>query len=232
MNNYEKVAEYVDVAANSAGTAAEKFTAYQESVEAHYNTMIASAEALSKQTVSPELLNGFMDAAAAIMDFTAQTHLLEIALASLGSAGAVKGFTVLTARIRDTYDNLSKLTTAFTILQRTSNGSLSVDQFNDLLAVTKGLNAAQLKLVISNKALTTEQRMAILTANGLTTEQAAQTLSTMGLATAEGAATTATFSLTGAMQALKATIASNPIGFPCRCFNVGCERYFGCHERG
>lgn len=213
MDNYEKVEKYVNAAANSAGTAAEKFTAYQESVEAHYNSMIASAEALSKQTVPPELLNGFMDAAAAIMDFTAQAHLLEIALASVGSAAAVKGFSTLTAKIKDVYGNLKNLTTAFSILKTTTDGSVSASQFEDLLAVTKNLSTAQLKLVVSNKALTTEQRMTMLTASGLTTEQAAQTLSTMGLATAEGAATTATFSLTGAMQALKAAIASNPIGF-------------------
>ena len=213
MNNYEKVSKYVDTAANSAGTAAEKFTAYTESIEAHYNSMIASAEALSKQTVPPELLNGLMDAAAAMMDFTAQAHLLEIALASVGSVAAVKGFSVLGVHIKSAYDNVKNLTTAFSLLSHTTAGQITADQFAQLLVVTKNLNAAQLKLIVSNQALTTEQRMAILTSSGLTTKQAAQTLSTMGLASAEGAATTATFSLTGALQALKAAIASNPIGF-------------------
>ena len=98
-------------------------------------------------------------------------------------------------------------------MSKSANVKLSTEQFNQLLTVTKGLNAQQLKLVVSNKALTTEQRIAILTASGLTKEEAQQTLATMGLATAEGAATTATFSLSGAFKALGAAIAANPIGF-------------------
>lgn len=45
MQNYGKAIEYAGVAANSAGTAMSKFEAYQESIEAHMNTLTASAEA-------------------------------------------------------------------------------------------------------------------------------------------------------------------------------------------
>lgn len=213
LTNYDKVAKYVDVAANSYGTAAEKFTAYQESVEAHYNTMIASAEALAKQTVPTELLNGLMDAGSAVMDFATNTNLLSIALSSLGSAFAVKGIALFGGKIKEAYGNVSNLTMAFNLLGKAANVSLSADEFNSLLAVTKNLSTAQLKLVVSNKALTTQQRLAILTASGLTAEEAKQTLVTMGLATAEGTTTAATFSLSGAFKALTASIASNPIGF-------------------
>ena len=213
MQNYGKALEYAEVATNSEGTAMKKFAAYQESVEAHFNSLIASAEALSKQTFPPELLNGFIDAGAAILDFLEATNLLTIALSTLGAALTMKGLSVFGSKIKSIYQSVSNLSTAFNILGKSANVKLSTEQFNQLLTVTKGLNAQQLKLVVSNKALTTEQRMMILTASGLTKEEAQQTLATMGLATAEGAATTATFSLSGAFKALGAAIAANPIGF-------------------
>ena len=213
MQNYGKALEYAEVATNSEGTAMKKFAAYQESVEAHFNSLIASAEALSKQTFPPELLNGFIDAGAAVLDFLEATNLLTIALSTLGAALTMKGLSVFGSKIKSIYQSVSNLSAAFNILGKSATVKLSTEQFNQLLTVTKGLNAQQLKLVVSNKALTTEQRMMILTASGLTKEEAQQTLATMGLATAEGAATTATFSLSGAFKALGAAIAANPIGF-------------------
>lgn len=213
MENYGKALEYAEVATNSEGTAMKKFAAYQESVEAHFNSLIASAEALSKQTFPPELLNGFIDAGAAVLDFLEATNLLTIALSTLGAALTMKGLGVFGSKIKSIYQSVTNLSAAFNILSKSANVKLSTEQFNQLLTVTKGLNAQQLKLVVSNKALTTEQRMMILTASGLTKEEAQQTLATMGLATAEGAATTATFSLSGAFKALGAAIAANPIGF-------------------
>ena len=213
MNNYEKVAEYVNVAANSAGTAAEKFKAYEESVAAHYNTLIASAEAFAQKSVPTEFINGLLDAGSAILDFLTYTELLKTALAGLSSALAVKGVSAMGKKIKDVTQTVSKLSTAFNLLDKAAKVDLSADEFNSLLAATKGLNAQQLKLIVSSKNLTNQQRMQILMASGLTEQEAAQTLATMGLATAEGTATAATFSLSGAFKALTAAIAANPIGF-------------------
>lgn len=213
LTNYDKVAEYVNVAANSAGTAAEKFKAYEESVAAHYNTLIASAEAFAQKSVPTEFINGLLDAGSAILDFLTYTELLKTALAGLSSALAVKGVSAMGKKIKDVTQTVSKLSTAFNLLDKAAKVDLSADEFNSLLAATKGLNAQQLKLIVSSKNLTNQQRMQILMASGLTEQEAAQTLATMGLATAEGTATAATFSLSGAFKALTAAIAANPIGF-------------------
>lgn len=213
LTNYDKVAQYVDVAANSAGTAAEKFKAYEESVAAHYNTLIASAEAFAQKSVPTEFINGLLDAGSAILDFLTYTELLKTALAGLSSALAVKGVSAMGKKIKDVTQTVSKLSTAFNLLDKAAKVDLSADEFNSLLAATKGLNAQQLKLIVSSKNLTNQQRMQILMASGLTEQEAAQTLATMGLATAEGTATAATFSLSGAFKALTAAIAANPIGF-------------------
>lgn len=213
MENYDTALKYAETSMNSAGTATEKFNAYLESVQAHYNSLVASAEALAKQTVPTSLMNGLMDAASAVLDFLTATNLLTIALSSLTAALSVKGLAVFGSKIKNIYQSVSKLSTAFNLLDKAAKIDLSADEFNSLLAATKGLNAQQLKLIVSSKNLTNEQRMQILMASGLTKEQAAQTLATMGLATAEGTATAATFSLSGAFKALTAAIAANPIGF-------------------
>ena len=213
MENYDTALKYAETSMNSAGTATEKFNAYLESVQAHYNSLVASAEALAKQTVPTNLMNGLMDAASAVLDFLTATNLLTIALSSLTAALSVKGLAVFGSKIKNIYQSVSKLSTAFNLLDKAAKVDLSADEFNSLLAATKGLNAQQLKLIVSSKNLTNEQRMQILMASGLTKEQAAQTLATMGLATAEGTATAATFSLSGAFKTLTAAIAANPIGF-------------------
>lgn len=213
MNNYDKVAKYVEVAANSAGTAAEKFKAYEESIEAHYNTLIASAEAFAQKSVPTEFINGLLDVGSAILDFLTYTELLKTALAGLGSALAVQGVSAMGKKIKDVTQTVSKLSTAFNLLDKAAKVNLSADEFNSLLVTTKGLNTQQLKLIVSSKNLTNQQRMQILMASGLTEQEAAQMLVIMGLATAEGTATAATFSLSGAFKALTAAIAANPIGF-------------------
>lgn len=212
MENYSKAMEYAAVAAESTGTAQEKFDAYLDSMEAHYNTLIASAEALAKQTVSTDFLNGLMDAGSAILDFVTNANLLTVALTALGTAFAIKGVASFVDTVKKAYDHVTRLSQAFDILSKSSDVALSADEFDKLLSVTKSLNSSQMELVVTNQALTAEQRMALLTASGLTAEEAKQTLTTMGLATAEGTATAATFSLSGAFKALGAAIAANPIG--------------------
>lgn len=213
MENYDTASKYAETAMNSAGAATEKFNAYLESVQAHYNSLVASAEALAKQTVPASLMNGIMDAASAVLDFLTATNLLTIALSSLTAALSVKGLAVFGSKIKSIYQSVTNLSAAFNILSKSANVDLSADEFQKLLTLTKGLNAQQLKLIVSSKNLTNQQRMQILMASGLTEQEAAQTLVTMGLATAEGTATAATFSLSGAFKALTAAIAANPIGF-------------------
>lgn len=213
MENYDTASKYAETAMNSAGAATEKFNAYLESVQANYNSLVASAEALAKQTVPASLMNGIMDAASAVLDFLTATNLLTIALSSLTAALSVKGLAVFGSKIKSIYQSVTNLSAAFNILSKSANVDLSADEFQKLLTLTKSLNAQQLKLIVSSKNLTNQQRMQILMASGLTEQEAAQTLVTMGLATAEGTATAATFSLSGAFKALTAAIAANPIGF-------------------
>ncbi|MBP3684700.1 MAG: phage tail tape measure protein, partial [Oscillospiraceae bacterium] len=213
MENYGKSLEYAEVAANSAGTAVQKFEAYQESLGAKINNFVATFESLSLNTFDPQILGALVDAGAAILSFVDNTNLLQSALIGLSTAGVVKGFMMIASGAKNAYGDILRLSTAFSTLNSTTGANVTADQMKTLLTVTNGLSESQLRLVISSKTLTNAQRMAILTAGGLTKEEAAQTLVTMGLASAEATATTATFSLSGAMAVLTAAIKANPIGF-------------------
>lgn len=213
MENYDKAASYMETAANSAGTAEKKFSAYLESLGAKIESFNAAFESLSMNTFDAQFMGGLVDAATALIEFIDGINLLQAALVGLSAAGILKGFTMIANSAKNAYGDVLKLSTAFDIMGKAKGVGVTADQMQTLISVTKGLSESQLRLVVSNKALTNEQRMAILTSSGLTKEQAAQTLSTMGLATAETTATAATFSLSGAMKALGAAIMANPIGF-------------------
>lgn len=212
MNNYEKVAGYVDIAANSAGTAAQKFEAYQDSIAAHANSMKAAFESLSMDTLDADVIKNVLDIGTGVLTLTENLGLLKTALAAIGTVGAVQGITALTSALQNAYNRTAALTEAMRILSAAESGGVLADDLTRLQQLSNGLSAAQMELLVSSQVLTNEQRIAILTANGLTNAQAQQTLSTLGLTVSEGGATAATFSFAGAMEALNLAIAANPIG--------------------
>lgn len=61
MENYGKALEYTTIAAESNGTAMEKFNVYQESAEAKINKTTAAFENLSYTTMNTDVLKGTLD---------------------------------------------------------------------------------------------------------------------------------------------------------------------------
>lgn len=220
MNNYDKVAGYVEVAANSAGTAAKKFEAYQDSIEAHASGMRAAFELLSMDTLDSGLVNGILDVGAAALNATEHFGLLKAAIVALGTMGAAQGLQLLTEVLRTTYTRTVSLTEAMRLLSAAGSGGVLADDLTRLQQLAGNLSAAQLQLVISSQALTNEQRAAILTSGGLSAAETQQALATMGLVTAEGSAAAATFSFSGAIEALNFAISANPIGALVTVFSV------------
>ena len=109
MENYDKVIKYTEVAANSEGTAAEKFSYYTESLEAKTKSLQASLEALASDVLSSELYAAFLDNAKAAADFATETDLVQSALAGLGTAGTTFVFTRLATLIRNTVTSVNQL---------------------------------------------------------------------------------------------------------------------------
>lgn len=82
MENYGKALEYAGVAADSAGTAMEKFTAYEDSIGAKAATFTAAMESLTMDTVDPEFVKDLIEAGTAVVEFAEKAGLLKINLTS------------------------------------------------------------------------------------------------------------------------------------------------------
>lgn len=208
MNNYGQALDYMNVAADSVGTAEKKFSAYSDSIEAKTKTMQAAFESLALDTISTDMVGGFVTAGTAAIQFLDKTQLLTGAMAGLATVGAIKGFTGLSSAITSAYQHLNKFNTALKIVKA---GNIGEAQIQQLATVTSNLSTSQMTAVLSSEALSTEQRIAILTAQGLTAEEAKTALAAMGLATSEGVAAGATNTFSGALKGLWATMQANPI---------------------
>ncbi len=210
FENFDRAMELSKVSADSAGTAMKKFEIYENSLEAATNRLTASFESLAYNTVNEDFLAGLAQSSAEIVEFVDSTKLIQTGLTALAFTGVIKGVLMLGSKMVIAKNNLVNMSAAMRLSLATTQRSTAE---NAMLAgsYTK-LSAAQQRLILSNKKLTAEQRIGILTATGLSRAEAVAQLETMGLVTAEGAAATATFSLRGAWEALKLSIASNPIG--------------------
>lgn len=208
MNNYGNALKYAETAANSAGSALERYGVYQDSIQAKTNELTAAMESLSNNVISEDLYSGIIEATTGIVEFIDKTNLLKGTLAGLVTMGVTKTIASIGAGFITAAKSTAQLTAAMTLFD---NGRSK----QNLLAIgvaCKGLSDQQLKLVLSTKGLTDAQRKSILIGMGVAESEQQQTLTTLGFAAAEDKATISTFSLKGALNSLKTVIATNPIG--------------------
>lgn len=208
MNNFDKVKKYTDLAANSAGSAEQKFGAYLDSIEAKSKSLQAAFEGLANNTISSDVVNNIQEATASLITFIDKTNLLDGAITGLLAGGAVKLFTMLKSGISSATINLNEFNAA---LQIAKTGNIGATEVEQLAQVTNNLSNSQLKAVLSSKALSAEQRIAILTSQGLSQAEAEAKISALGLATSEGVAAGATTTLGGTLKGLWATLKANPL---------------------
>lgn len=209
MENYENVSKYAEIAADSAGSSAEKFNAYLDSVEAKTKSLQAAFEGLTLDIIDPQSIATVIDMTAKVTEFLDKTNLAKSALTGLAVGGAVSGLSSLAHVVGQAANSMSDFGNA---LRLASQGNLGTNEFSRLLNITNRLSASQLQAVLSTEALTDAERMQIITNTGLSEAEARTRLQTMGLSAAEGTATASTMSLSAAAKGLWATLAANPIG--------------------
>ncbi len=208
MNNYSSALEYAGVAADSAGSALERYEAYQNSVEAKTNELTAAIESLSMHTLSEEMFSGIIEATTNIVEFIDKTNVLKGTLAGLATMGISKMFVSMATGLISASRSAAQLTSVMTMF----NMSRSADNLKNIGKACIGLNDNQLKLVLSTKGLTDAQRLQILAGMGVAESEQQQTLATLGFASAEDKATASTISFKGALNSLKAAWNMNPVG--------------------
>lgn len=209
MNNYEQAIKYMNLSADSAGAAEEKFSAYTDSIEAKSKTLQAAFEGLATNSITNDTVKNIISATTAMVKFIDETNLLKGVVTGGFAVGLIKGFTLLRTGISAASMKLNQFSAALKLVKSGNLGQAEIQQLSNL---TANLSQNQLKAVLSSKALSAEQRIAILTAQGLSRSEAEAALSSMGLAAAESTAAGATRTLSGTLKGLWATIKANPIG--------------------
>lgn len=208
MNNWGNALKYSETAANSAGSALERYGVYQDSIQAKTNELTAAIESLSTNIISEDLYSGIIEATTNVVEFIDKTKVLKGTLAGLVTMGISKAFVSMATGIIAASKSTAQLTTAMALFDK----GRSIQNLKDIGAACKGLSDQQLKLVLSTKGLISEDRKAILTGMGLKKTEQEQTLATLGFANAENVATASTFSFKGALNSLMTAISMNPIG--------------------
>ncbi len=209
MEGYNKVLELTEVAANSAGTAVEKFNnSYTNSLEAKQNTLKAAFESMVINSDFDEVYSGIIEATTALVDFMNQTNALKGIMAGLTVSTGIKFFLAVKSGANEAYISLNKFANALKIAKQTK---ISTADFDKLLVLSKGLSASQMKLVLSTNSLTVAQKKELLVASGLSKEEAILQLHTWKMTTAQTGLAAATTSLGNAFKGLWKTIKANPL---------------------
>lgn len=208
LNNYGDALKYSETAANSAGSALERYEIFQDSIQAKTNELTAAMESLSTNAISEELFSGIIEATTGVVEFIDKANILKGTLAGIVTMGVSKAFVSMATGIIAASKSTAQLTAAMALFDK----GRSADNLKDIGATCKGLSDQQLKLVLSTKGLTNVQRQRILVGMGVKDVELQQTLATLGFAEAENVATVSTFSFKGALNSLMTAIMMNPIG--------------------
>lgn len=209
MEGYGKVLELTEVAANSAGTALEKFNnSYKNSLEAKQNDLQASFESMVINSDMDEVYSSILEATKALIDFINHTNALKGVMTGLSVSAGIKGFLTLRTAINESYIAMNQFSNALKIVKQTN---ISTADFDKLLLLTKNLSDNQMKMVLSSNTLGIKQKELLLVNTGLSTEEAQLKLQTLGLTTAQTGLTVATTNLGNAFKGLIASMVANPL---------------------
>ncbi len=212
LEGYNKTLELTEVAANSAGTAVEKFNkSYKESLEAKTNTLQASFESMIMNSDMSEVYGGILDATTALVNLINKTNALKGAMGALAVTGVTKAFLSIKTGAYEAYVNLNKFKSAMDIVDATSISSKSFDK---LLLLSNGLSKSQLQLMLSTDALTISQKKQVLVTAGLSEEQALAQLQSWKMVAANTGLTASTTTVSNAIKGLGASLKALAVAHP------------------
>ena len=152
MNNYNNALALEADSLNSAGTAAEKYEAYNDSLEASLNRVTTEFEELVLQMQESNGIKILAEASANILDFIGNAHILEGALTALL---LIFGKFVITNLINSYKSASSQITAYGTALNYAANNTeVANARFLMFDSTIKKLNQTYLqKLLLENKSI-------------------------------------------------------------------------------
>jgi TP901 family phage tail tape measure protein len=151
MNNYDETLKATDLAYNSAGSAMQEFSKWEDSIEGKTNNLQSALELLSTKTLNSDLIKAIIDTTTALVKFSTATGGAIPTILSLVSAFAVFKSAAVGEFLADVVNKMkelrtaSKATTTATIVQTTATEAQAV--------ATKEATVATTGLSLANKAL-------------------------------------------------------------------------------
>lgn len=219
MEGYNKTLELTEVAANSDGTAVEKFNnSYQNSLEAKQNTLQATFESMIMNSDMGNVYGDILDATTALVKFVDETNLLKGALTGLATFGGIKAFMTIKTGAMEAYVELNKFKNAMDIVKSTN---ISTAQFDKLLLLSEGLSKSQMKQVLSTNSLTMAQKKQLLMVSGLSEEESVAALQAWKMTAANNGLTASTTSASNAFKGLTMMIKANPFMIAVTAITIG-----------
>lgn len=215
MENYDTVLKYTEESQDAAGTSAQKYTAYMDSIDAKLNTLTATWEQFVNNLNQSGTVKSVIDLG---------TKLIGVLDTLINKMGLLKvALPVVTVTLVSTkllklvqyFQNLGNAAKVVTPLVKNFNSASANSEkvIQEIATNLAGLSVKQRVALISSKNLTTAQQEQILVASGVSQAEAAAAVSAQVVGTSSLGATGGVVSLSAAWQGLTATISANPIGF-------------------
>lgn len=214
MENYDTVLKYTEESQDAAGTSAQKYTAYMDSIDAKLNTLTATWEQFVNNLNQSGTVKNVIDLGTKLIGVL-DTLINKMGL--LKVAIPVVATLTLLSQLKKLMSYLSlvgKSTQTFnTILGKIGEtGSISKKTMRELGLSLAGLSAKQQMALLSSTSLTRAQKMAALQASGLSAAEAALRLQTEAYTATNLIAVGGVEALKASLSGLLTIIQANPIG--------------------
>lgn len=214
MENYDTVLKYTEESQDAAGTSAQKYTAYMDSIDAKLNTLTATWEQFVNNLNQSGTVKTVIDLGTKLIGvldtLINKMGLLKVAL----PAATIMLVSTKLLKLVQYFQNLGNAAKVVTPLVKNFNSASANSEkvIQEIATNLAGLSVKQRVALISSKNLTTAQQEQILVASGVSQAEAAAAVSAQVVGTSSLGATGGVVSLSAAWQGLTAAIAANSIG--------------------
>lgn len=214
MENYDTVLKYTEESQDAAGTSAQKYTAYMDSIDAKLNTLTATWEQFVNNLNQSGTFKSVIDLGTKLIGvldtLINKMGLLKVAL----PAATIMLVSTRLLKLVKYLQNLGNAASKVQAILKPLNSSADVtsETIQSIATELAGLSVKQRMTLLSTKKLTAAQQEEALVASGVSKETAAAAVANNTYGISAATASGGVFSLSTAVKGLTAAIAANPIG--------------------
>lgn len=214
MENYDTVLKYTEESQDAAGTSAQKYTAYMDSIDAKLNTLTATWEQFVNNLNQSGTFKSVIDLGTKLIGvldtLINKMGLLKVAL----PAATIMLVSTRLLKLVKYLQNLGNAASKVQAILKPLNSSADVtsETIQSIATELAGLSVKQRMTLLSTKKLTAAQQEEALVASGVSKETAAAAVANNTYGISAATASGGVFSLSTAVKGLTAAIVANPIG--------------------